>query len=87
MNTQSRAYRLPGHIVLQEPKLRFGSKDIRDVDIHPMEGLLRFGPYSKDKLSAVSNPIRIGMIAPAGQTDRLVKQMRELEQIHRIPPG
>ncbi|MFH1344586.1 MAG: Piwi domain-containing protein [Pseudomonadota bacterium] len=83
MSAESKPYRLPGHVVLQEPKLRFGSKDIRDVDIHPMEGLLSFGPYSKDKLSAVSNPIRIGMIAPAGQTDRLAKQMRELEQVHQ----
>lgn len=83
MNAEVKPYRLPGHIVLPEPRLRFGSKDQRDTDIHPMEGLLRFGPYSKDKLSAVSNPIRIGMIAPAGQTDRLVGQMRELEEVHQ----
>jgi hypothetical protein len=68
---------------MSEPSLRFGSQDARDVDIHPMRGLLRFGPYSKDKLAAVSNPIRIGMIAPAGQTDRLVGQIRELEQVHQ----
>jgi hypothetical protein len=68
---------------MTEPSLRFGSQDARDVDIHPMRGLLRFGPYSKDKLAAVSNPIRIGMIAPAGQTDRLVGQIRELEQVHQ----
>jgi hypothetical protein len=68
---------------MNEPRLRFGSPDGRDVDIHPMRGLIRFGPYSKDKLSAVSNPIRIGMIAPSGQVDLLVNQMRELEQAHQ----
>lgn len=75
-------YHLPSHVVMDEPRLRFGSKDPRDVDVHPMQGLLRFGPYSKDKLAAVSNPIRIGMIAPAGQTERLTGQIRELDQVH-----
>jgi hypothetical protein len=56
---------------------------VRDVDIHPMRGLLRFGPHSKDKLAAVSSPIRLGMIAPAGQTERLADQIRELEQLHQ----
>lgn len=83
MSTAAQAFRLPGHIVLPEPKLRFGSPDARDVDIHPMEGLIRFGPYSLDKLSAVSNPIRIGMILPADLEDRLVALMRELDQSHQ----
>ena len=83
MNTASRPFDLPGHVVLHEPNLRFGSPDARDVDTHPVRGLLRFGPYSRDKISAVSNPIRIAMIAPAGENERLVKQIRELEQIHQ----
>jgi hypothetical protein len=59
-------FRLRGHIVLSERQLRFGSNDARDVDIHPMEGLIRFGPYSHGKLSSVANPIRVGMIVAAG---------------------
>lgn len=82
-NTGAKPYQLPGHSVLNEPRLRFGSKDARDVDTHPMRGLLRWGPYSKDKLAAVSNPIRLAMIAPSGATDRLVQQIRELEQSHQ----
>ena len=84
MSIASQPYNLPGHIVLDEPQLRFGSSDERDVDTHPLRGLLRFGPYSKNKISAVSNPIRTAMITPSDHTDRLVKQMRELEQSH--PP-
>lgn len=76
-------FRLPGHIVLPEPQLRFGSNDARDVDIHPMEGLIRFGPYSHGKLSPVANPIRVGMIVPAGLEELLVRQMRELDQEHK----
>ena len=82
-DASTKPYQLPGHWVFGEPYLRFGSKDARDVDIHPMRGLLRWGPYSKDKLAAVSNPIRLAMIAPFGASDRLVHQIRELEQSHQ----
>ncbi len=83
MSAAQKPYRLPGHVILNEPRLRFGSRDVRDVDTHPIRGLLRFGPYSRDKISAVSNPIRIAMIAPAGDIGRVVTQVRELEQVHR----
>lgn len=82
MSAPAKAFRLPGHVVIDEPALRFGSSSARDVDIHPMEGLIRFGPYSQGKLSAVSNPIRIGMIVPADLEESLVEQMRELDQTH-----
>ena len=83
MSATARPFRLPGHVVIDEPQLRFGSHDIRDTDIHPLQGLLRLGPYSRDRLAAVSNLIRIGMITPAGELNKLVMQMRELEQIHQ----
>ena len=83
MSAAPQAFRLPGHIVLPEPKLRFGSNSPQDIDFHPMEGLIRFGPYSLDKLSPVPNPIRIGVIVPAELEDLLVRQMRELEQVHQ----
>lgn len=83
MNNPTQPYYLPTHNVFKEPRLRFGSKDARDTDMHPMRGLLRWGPFSKDKLAAVSNPIRLGMIAPFGAIDRLVQQIRELEKAHQ----
>lgn len=83
MSATATPFRLPGHIVLPEPQLRFGSNNERDVDIHPLLGLLRFGPYSLDKLSAVANPIRIGMIVPADLEDPLIRQMREIDQVHQ----
>ena len=83
MSADPRPYDLPGHVVLAEPRLRFGSRDARDVDTHPIRGLLRFGPYSRDKISAVSNPIRIAMIVPTGEAGRVVGQVRELERTHR----
>ncbi len=83
MSVAAKPFRLPGHIVLPEPQLRFGSNDERDIDIHPMEGLIRFGPYSHGKLSPVANPIRIGMIIPSDLEEALVRQMRELDQAHQ----
>jgi hypothetical protein len=81
-DTSNKPYRLPGHIVLPEPRLRFGSKDLRDLDTHPIRGLLRFGPYSKGKLAAVSDPIRLGIIAPAGETGRVLGLLSELDKSH-----
>ncbi|MGN8544655.1 hypothetical protein [Bradyrhizobium sp. C9] len=83
MSATTKPFRLPGHIVLPEPKLRFGSNNPHDIDIHPMEGLIRFGPYSLGKLSPVPNSIRIGVILPAELEESLVRQMRELEQVHQ----
>jgi hypothetical protein len=77
------AFNLPGHTVLPEPKLRFGSRNPGDVDIHPLQGLLRFGPYSRDKLAALSDPIRVAVIAPAGGSPRVSGLIREMEQAHQ----
>lgn len=77
-----RPYRLPGHVVLPEPTLRFGVRDPGAVDAHPLRGLLRFGPFSRAKLAAVSDPIRLAIIAPYGQSTRVFDLLRELEQTH-----
>lgn len=73
------AYKLPGHVRFDEPQLRFAGGE-QSVDIHPLLGLARFGPFSQNRLSGVSNPIRIAMIAPTGGIDRLAKLMREIDQ-------
>jgi hypothetical protein len=82
-SASDRAFVLPGHTVLPEAELRFGSQAPPDTDIHPLRGLLRFGPYSREKLSAVSDPIRIATIAPAGGTSKLAELVRELRQPHQ----
>lgn len=65
------------HIWLPEPKLAFHADRTSDVDIHPLRGLLRFGPHSR---AWVPDPIRIATIAPHGEADRLYSFMRELNQ-------
>lgn len=83
MTASYQPYNLPGYTVLSEQELRFGTDEPKAVDIHPLQGLLRFGPYSRDKLAAIADPIRVAIIAPAGQVDRVNGLLRELQQSHQ----
>lgn len=68
------------HIWLPEPKLSFHPDRISDQDIHPLRGLLRFGPHSS---GLVPDPIRVATIAPAGEAQRLYAFMKELNSLAR----
>jgi hypothetical protein len=63
------------HILLPEPVLAFHPDRVTDHDIHPLLGLLRFGPYSS---GLIPDPIRIATIAPANESGRLYNFMKEL---------
>ena len=63
------------HICLPEPKLSFHPDRISDRDIHPLRGLLHFGPHSR---GLVPDPIRVATLAPAGEKSRLYDFMKEL---------
>jgi hypothetical protein len=81
--TASTPYQLPSHAVFPEPRLRFAGDPNHAVDVHPLRGLLQFGPFSRDKLSAVSNPIRLAVIAPHGGVKRIAALVNELGQRHQ----
>lgn len=66
---------LAAHVCLTEPKLSFHPERLSDRDIHPLEGLLRFGPYSSGLLP---DPIRVATISPVGEGPRLFNFMKEL---------
>jgi hypothetical protein len=68
------------HITIPEPKLAFHPDRISDRDIHPLRGLLRFGPYSNGMLLG---PIRVATITPAGESARLYSFMSELNSQSR----
>lgn len=63
------------HIWLPEPRLLFHPDRPGDTDIHPLRGLLRFGPYSA---GLVPDPIRVATIAPHTESQRLYDFMKEL---------
>lgn len=63
------------HLCFPEPKLAFHPERMLDRDIHPLRGLLRFGPYSA---GLVPDPIRVATIAPFAESERLFAFVREL---------
>jgi hypothetical protein len=66
---------ISSHVWLPEPKLAFHPERVSDRDIHPLLGLLRFGPYSA---GLVPDPIRVATITPSGESRRLYDFMKEL---------
>ena len=67
------------HIWLPEPTLSFHPDRDEDRDVHPLRGLLRFGPYSA---GLVPDPIRVATITPAGDGPKLYGFMREINTAH-----
>lgn len=67
--------RIASHVWLPEPKLAFHSDRTSDREIHPLRGLLRFGPHSS---GLVLDPIRVATVVPAGENRRLYEFMSEL---------
>src|SRR6266852_6092931 len=69
------------HVLLPEPKLAFHPDRTSDREIHPLRGLLRFGPHSK---GLVPDPIRVATLAPAGESRRLYSFMKELKSVSKV---
>jgi hypothetical protein len=83
MDASPKPYTLPGYEVYDEPRLRFGGDPNDAIDIHPLRGLLTHGPYSKGKLTALADPIRVAIVAPAGKVRPVVELLREMQGRHR----
>jgi len=69
--------KLSAHKKVEEPQLLFANNQ---KDIHPLRGLIQYGPYSKkyDYLSS----IRLATICPSGQTNKLLSLIQELNKNH-----
>ena len=71
---------IASHILLPEPRLSFHPDRATDYEIHPLHGLLRFGPYSGGH---VPDPIRVATIAPAKESHPLYEFMKELNSAYK----
>ena len=67
------------HVWLPEPGLSFHPDRTSDREIHPLRGLLRFGPYSAGILP---DPIRVATLVPAKESNRLYTFMRCLNSTY-----
>jgi hypothetical protein len=63
------------HIWLPEPQLAFHPDRISDRDIHPLRGLIKYGPHSS---GLMPDPIRVATLAPAGESEGLYRFLRDL---------
>ncbi|MFH1969018.1 MAG: hypothetical protein ABIJ53_01730 [Verrucomicrobiota bacterium] len=70
---------ITSHVWLPEPKLAFHPDRTSDREVHPLRGLLRFGPHSS---GLVPDPIRVATLAPAGERSRLYNFMKELNSVY-----
>jgi hypothetical protein len=77
-------FQLPVHRCLAEPELAFHPERNNDRSIHPLKGLVEFGPYSRSLVNNVMDPIRVGMVVPCGEKALVNQLVLELE--HRYSP-
>jgi hypothetical protein len=66
---------LSPHVSYSEPRLSFHPDRLSDTELHPLKGLLRFGPYSS---GLIPDPIRVATISPEGDEQKLYAFMKEL---------
>lgn len=72
-------FHLPAHSVIPEPDLLFHPDRPQEHSQHPLQGLVKFGPYSRSLVGGVLDPIRLATIAPFGYAKRVEALVAELE--------
>jgi hypothetical protein len=74
--------KLPPYRVLSEPLLSFGDGDPAARHLHPLRGLLEFGPYSKSAFAGFRDQIRIATICPEDTQRAVFGFLGSLQQRH-----
>jgi len=67
------------HLWFPEPELAFHPERSGDKDVHPLRGLLRYGPFSA---GLIPDPIRVATVAPFGESQKLYDFLKELNGSH-----
>lgn len=73
----------PEHGKLLEPKLLFHPYRLDDTDIHPLNGLLKYGPFGRKIIPGLPDPIRIATISPFGESHLMGRLVSELENAYQ----
>ena len=81
MVTQSS--RLPPFSLLDEPLLAFSPSDPAQESVHPLRGLLNYGPFSKGSFGGYTPKIRIATVGPMGAFKRRGSLMSSLRDQHK----
>ncbi|MTI04984.1 nuclease PIN [Roseibium denhamense] len=75
--------KLPPFTLLDEPDLSFSPSDSSQVDVHPLRGLAKFGPYSKGSFGGFTSRVRIATVGPESAFKRRGELMLSLRNTHR----
>jgi hypothetical protein len=78
---------LPAHRWLGEPLLRFNPLRPDERRASPLQGLLEFGPFSRNVLTPVMDPIRVAIIGPHGELKPARDLVAELARPARVLEG
>lgn len=81
--TNLEAPSLPGYSVLPEPRLLYHPGRQEDNSVHPLDGLLRFGPYGRSLLHSVLDPIVVAIVAPHNEGSRVELLLGEFDRLHQ----
>lgn len=73
---------LPGHQWVPEPALLFHPDRASDTHVHPLRGLLAFGPYSRSLITPLLDPVRVATICPKGWGERSRALIAEVQARH-----
>lgn len=75
--------KLPPFTLLDEPQLSFSPDRLEERDLHPLRGLVNFGPYSKTVFSPYTPNLRIATIGPVDGVAKVGNLMRMLRECHK----
>jgi hypothetical protein len=74
--------KLPPYRVLDEPLLSFGDGRTDARHLHPLLGLLEYGPYSKSAFSTFRDQVRIASICPEDTQQQVFAFLKSLQYRH-----
>lgn len=83
MANPPQASKLPPFTLLAEPRLSFSPADTQQFDVHPLRGLVNFGPYSKGSFGRYTSQVRIATIGPDNAFKRRGELMASLRNSHQ----
>lgn len=75
--------KLPPFTLLDEADLAFSPSDATHVDVHPLRGLLNYGPYSKGSFGGYTPKVRIATVGPESAFRLRGELMMSLRNAHR----
>lgn len=82
MNSQVVDAKLPPFQLLNEPVLSFSPDDHLARDLHPLRGLVRYGPFSKKSFNTYTPSLRVAVVGPKAGWNQVVDLMKLVQQSH-----